>query len=110
MVFGHGHPDHTVNATLFPAARIHDHWAVYLGDRWLNRDADGAELGPSVRLLRAPGRTAVGFSTVVGSPGDVFVCSPCMVQGANGPLTILPCGHAEAPCTPAGNSCSPSPR
>jgi len=57
VVFSHHHPDHTVNAALFPAARIHDHWAVYVGDRWIDRDADGAELGPSVRLLRTPGHT-----------------------------------------------------
>ena len=58
VVFSHHHPDHTVNAALFPAARIHDHWAIYVGDRWIDRDADGAELGPSVRLLRTPGHTA----------------------------------------------------
>lgn len=34
VVFSHHHPDHTVNAALFPAARIHDHWAIYDGDRW----------------------------------------------------------------------------
>jgi glyoxylase-like metal-dependent hydrolase (beta-lactamase superfamily II) len=49
VVFSHHHPDHRVNAALFPAARIHDHWAVYAGDRWIDRDADGAELTPSVR-------------------------------------------------------------
>ena len=27
IVFSHHHPDHTVNAALFPGARIHDHWA-----------------------------------------------------------------------------------
>jgi len=58
VVFSHHHPDHTVNAALFPAARIHDHWAVYEGDRWIDRDADGAELAPAVRLLRTPGHTA----------------------------------------------------
>ena len=57
VVFSHHHPDHTVNAALFPAARIHDHWAVYAGDRWIDRDADGAELGPSVRLLRTRSRS-----------------------------------------------------
>jgi glyoxylase-like metal-dependent hydrolase (beta-lactamase superfamily II) len=31
VVFSHHHPDHTVNAALFPAARIHDHWAMYVG-------------------------------------------------------------------------------
>ena len=108
MVFNLHHPDHTVNAALFPAARIHDHWAVYLGDRWLNRDADGAELGPSVRLLRTPGHTAEDISTVVSTPGDVFACTHSW-WGANGPADDPP-APTPAPCTPAGNSCSPSPR
>ena len=75
VVFSHHHPDHTVNAALFPAARIHDHWAVYAGDRWLDRDADGAELAPSVRLLRTPGHTAQDISTVASTPDDVFACT-----------------------------------
>jgi glyoxylase-like metal-dependent hydrolase (beta-lactamase superfamily II) len=58
VVFSHHHPDHTVNAALFPNAKIHDHWAVYEGDRWLDRDAHGAVLAPSVRLLRTPGHTS----------------------------------------------------
>jgi glyoxylase-like metal-dependent hydrolase (beta-lactamase superfamily II) len=41
VVFSHHHPDRTVNAALFPAARIHDHWAMYVADRWVDRDADG---------------------------------------------------------------------
>ena len=75
VVFSHHHPDHTVNAALFPAARIHDHWAVYLGDQWIDRDAHGAELAPSVRLLRTPGHTAEDISTVASTPGDVVVCT-----------------------------------
>jgi len=75
VVFSHHHPDHTVNAALFPAARIHDHWAVYVGDRWIDRDAHGAELAPSVRLLRTPGHTAEDISTVVSTPADVVVCT-----------------------------------
>jgi glyoxylase-like metal-dependent hydrolase (beta-lactamase superfamily II) len=75
VVFSHHHPDHTVNAALFPAARIHDHWAVYVGDRWIDRDAHGAELAPSVRLLRTPGHTAEDISTVASTPGDVVACT-----------------------------------
>jgi len=75
VVFSHHHPDHTVNAALFPAARIHDHWAVYLGDQWIDRDAHGAELAPSVHLLRTPGHTAEDISTVASTPGDVVVCT-----------------------------------
>jgi glyoxylase-like metal-dependent hydrolase (beta-lactamase superfamily II) len=75
VVFSHHHPDHTVNAALFPAARIHDHWAMYVGDRWIDQDADGLELSPSVRLLRTPGHTAEDISTVASTPDDVYVCT-----------------------------------
>lgn len=75
VVFSHHHPDHTVNAALFPAARIHDHWAVYQADRWLERDAEGAALGPSVRLLRTPGHTGEDISTVASTPDDVYACT-----------------------------------
>jgi glyoxylase-like metal-dependent hydrolase (beta-lactamase superfamily II) len=84
VVFSHHHPDHTVNAALFPQARIHDHWAVYLGDRWLDRDADGAELAPSVRLLRTPGHTAQDISTVASSATEVYACTHAW-WGPDGP-------------------------
>ena len=75
VVFSHHHPDHTVNAALFPAARIHDHWAVYEGDRWVFRDADGVLLAPSVRLLRTPGHTAEDIATVASTPDGTYVCT-----------------------------------
>ena len=75
VVFSHHHPDHTVNAALFPAARIHDHWAIYQGDRWVDRDADGALLSPSVRLLRTPGHTAEDISTVASTADGVYACT-----------------------------------
>ena len=75
VVFSHHHPDHTVNAALFPAARIHDHWAVYEGDRWPDRDAHGAVLGPSVRRpLRTPGHTGEDISTVADGLAD-YACT-----------------------------------
>jgi glyoxylase-like metal-dependent hydrolase (beta-lactamase superfamily II) len=75
VVFSHHHPDHTVNAALFPNAKIHDHWAVYEGDRWLDRDAHGAVLAPSVRLLRTPGHTAEDISTVASTAEGVYACT-----------------------------------
>jgi glyoxylase-like metal-dependent hydrolase (beta-lactamase superfamily II) len=75
VVFSHHHPDHTVNAALFPNARIHDHWAVYQGDRWLDRDAHGAVLAPSVRLLRTPGHTSEDITTVASTADGVFACT-----------------------------------
>jgi glyoxylase-like metal-dependent hydrolase (beta-lactamase superfamily II) len=75
VVFSHHHPDHTVNAALFPNAKIHDHWAVYEGDRWLDRDAEGAVLAPSVRLLRTPGHTSEDISTVASTADGVYACT-----------------------------------
>jgi glyoxylase-like metal-dependent hydrolase (beta-lactamase superfamily II) len=75
VVFSHHHPDHTVNAALFPNARIHDHWAVYHGDRWTSREAEGYALSPSVRLLRTPGHTAQDISTVASAEDGVYVCT-----------------------------------
>lgn len=84
VVFSHHHPDHTVNAALFPAARIHDHWAVYDGDLWISRDAEGAELSPSIRLIATPGHTEQDISTVASTADGVFVCTHAW-WGADGP-------------------------
>src|SRR5215475_10566501 len=48
VVFSHHHPDHTLNAALFPRARFHDFWAIYQDDLWTDRPADGFNLSPSV--------------------------------------------------------------
>ena len=84
VVFSHHHPDHTVNAALFPAARIHDFWAVYDGDLWISRDAEGAELSPSIRLLSTPGHTDQDISTIASTPEGVYVCTHAW-WGADGP-------------------------
>jgi glyoxylase-like metal-dependent hydrolase (beta-lactamase superfamily II) len=64
VVFSHHHPDHTINAALFPAARYHDHWAIYENDTWTSRDAEGFELSPSIRLIRTPGHSAEDITTL----------------------------------------------
>jgi glyoxylase-like metal-dependent hydrolase (beta-lactamase superfamily II) len=84
VIFSHHHPDHTINAALFPAARIHDHWAIYDGDRWISRDADGAELSPSVRLLATPGHTPQDITTLAATPDGVHACTHAW-WGADGP-------------------------
>jgi hypothetical protein len=55
VVFSHHHPDHTVNAALFPRAVIHDHWASYDRDRWISREPGDFALSASVRLIATPG-------------------------------------------------------
>jgi len=75
IVFSHHHPDHTVNAALFPAARIHDHWAIYDGDLWISREADGYQLSPSVRLIATPGHTPEDITTLAATTGGVNACT-----------------------------------
>jgi glyoxylase-like metal-dependent hydrolase (beta-lactamase superfamily II) len=75
VVFSHHHPDHTVNAALFPAARIHDHWAIYDGDLWISREAEGYAISPSVRLLATPGHSAEDITTLAATPDGVYACT-----------------------------------
>ena len=71
VIFSHHHPDHTLNAALFPNARFHDHWAIYQGDSWESRSAEGYELSPSIRLIETPGHSPQDITTLVGTPDGV---------------------------------------
>jgi glyoxylase-like metal-dependent hydrolase (beta-lactamase superfamily II) len=71
VVFSHHHPDHTLNAALFPNARFHDHWAIYQGDRWRWRDAEGYQLTPAVKLIRTPGHTPQDITVLAGTAHGV---------------------------------------
>jgi glyoxylase-like metal-dependent hydrolase (beta-lactamase superfamily II) len=75
VVFSHHHPDHTLNAALFPRARFHDFWAIYSGDVWTDRPADGFELSPSVRLMTTPGHTAQDITTLVTTGHGLAACT-----------------------------------
>lgn len=75
VVFSHHHPDHTLNAALFTEARFHDHWAIYQDDLWIERDADGFELGPSVRLKATPGHSAEDITTLMEPDSDLVACA-----------------------------------
>lgn len=75
VVFSHHHPDHTLNAALFERARFHDFWAIYQGDMWTDRPADGFELSPSVRLMTTPGHTAQDITTLVTTDRGLAACT-----------------------------------
>jgi glyoxylase-like metal-dependent hydrolase (beta-lactamase superfamily II) len=75
VILSHHHPDHTINAALFPEAAVHDHWAVYRGDDWESRECEGAELSASVRLIRTPGHSAEDLSTLIGTPDGIAVAT-----------------------------------
>jgi glyoxylase-like metal-dependent hydrolase (beta-lactamase superfamily II) len=84
VIFSHHHPDHTLNAALFPDARFHDHWAIYSGDSWKERDADGFQLSPAVRLMRTPGHTAEDITTLADTD-DGLVAATHLWWNADGP-------------------------
>jgi glyoxylase-like metal-dependent hydrolase (beta-lactamase superfamily II) len=73
VIFSHHHPDHTLNAALFPAARFHDFWAIYQDDRWDHRDADGFQVSAAVRLMATPGHTAQDISTLADTDTGLIV-------------------------------------
>lgn len=97
VIFSHHHPDHTLNAALFPAARFHDHWAIYQGDRWESRPAEGYAVSPSIRLIETPGHTPQDLTTLVGTPEGIIACTH-LWWSAEGPpedprATDLPALH-----------------
>lgn len=73
VVFSHHHPDHTLHAALFARARFHDFQAIYLGDVWEDRPAEGFLVGPSTRLLETPGHTQQDVSTAVETADGLVV-------------------------------------
>jgi glyoxylase-like metal-dependent hydrolase (beta-lactamase superfamily II) len=75
VVFSHHHPDHTLHAALFERARFHDFWAIYEADTWTDRDADGFQLSPSVRLMTTPGHTAEDITTLVETSEGLVACT-----------------------------------
>jgi glyoxylase-like metal-dependent hydrolase (beta-lactamase superfamily II) len=71
VIFSHHHPDHVLHAALFPHARFHDHWAIYQGDSWKSRPAEGYDVSPSIRLIETPGHSPQDITTLVGTTEGV---------------------------------------
>lgn len=72
VIFSHHHPDHTLNAALFPNARFHDYWAIYKDDIWDSRPAEGFDVSPAIRLIETPGHTPQDITTLVGTNDGVI--------------------------------------
>jgi glyoxylase-like metal-dependent hydrolase (beta-lactamase superfamily II) len=75
VVLSHHHPDHTWHLALFPAAQVHDVWAVYRGDQWDDQPAEGRRISPNVRLAETPGHTPQDVSTLVETADGLVVCT-----------------------------------
>ncbi len=85
VVFSHHHPDHTLNAALFPNARFHDHWAIYRDDEWDSRPAEGFHLSESVWLMETPGHTMQDITTAALTEAGLVVCTH-LWWSAEGPV------------------------
>ncbi|MFJ5780193.1 MBL fold metallo-hydrolase [Streptomyces sp. NPDC093094] len=92
VVLSHHHPDNTMNVGLFGRARVHDHKAVYRADQWLDRDAEGHELTPSLRLIRTPGHSPEDITLLAGTEQGVVAFV--------GDLWWRPDGPVEDPVAP----------
>lgn len=92
VVLSHHHPDNTMNVGLFGQARVHDHKAEYLHDQWTDRDAEGYELTPSLRLIRTPGHSPEDITLLAGTEDGVVAFV--------GDLWWRPDGPAEDPVAP----------
>jgi glyoxylase-like metal-dependent hydrolase (beta-lactamase superfamily II) len=72
VTFSHHHPDHTMNAALFPNAEVIDFWARYRNDLWLDHDGDGWNIAPNVQLWLTPGHTEEDMSLIVRADDAVY--------------------------------------
>ena len=72
VTFSHHHPDHTMNAALFPNAEVIDFWARYRNDLWLDHPGDGWNITPNVQLWLTPGHTEEDLSLIVHADDAVY--------------------------------------
>lgn len=75
VIFSHHHPDHTLHAALFPHARFHDQWAIYKGDVWTSRPAEGYAVSPSILLIETPGHSPQDITTLAGTSSGIVAFS-----------------------------------
>ena len=64
VFISHHHPDHTINAALFPNATVVDFGSAYKNDLWSDR-GENFEIAPGIRVIRTPGHTNEDASLVV---------------------------------------------
>ena len=85
VLLTHHHPDHTLNAALFPDADVVDAWATYRGDLWLDHQGDGYQPTPHVRLMATPGHSAQDVTWLVETDAEVMACTHAWGLAASQP-------------------------
>jgi len=73
VVLSHHHLDHTFHVALFERAQVHDYHAIYRGDQWTSRPAEGYRVAPHVLLLETPGHTREDMSVAVSTSDGLCV-------------------------------------
>ncbi len=109
VVLSHHHPDNTMNVGLFGRARVHDHKVEYRGDQWRNRDAEGYELTPSLRLIRTPGQSTEGTSRCSRGRTRAWWPSPVTCGGTPRARRTTRSPRTARSCAPPGSGSSRPP-
>lgn len=86
VFLSHHHPDHAMNAALFPNAEVVDFWARYRADEWLDHDGDGHLLAPNAELWRTPGHTEEDATLVVRADDAVYALTHLWWRGDRTPV------------------------
>ena len=90
VVLTHHHPDHTLNAGLFPMALTHDHWATYQGDRWEDHARHVFQVSSSILMAATPGHTPQDVTVLAGTDlpdrGRLIVALTHLWWRADGPV------------------------
>ena len=75
VVLTHHHPDHGVNAAIFPNAEVVDFWARYRGDQWLDHEGDGYPVSENTRLILTPGHTGEDATLLIDTDSGTVACT-----------------------------------
>lgn len=71
----HHHPDHAMNAALFPKAKVVDFWAEYHGADWTDHQGHGHNISPHVTMILTPGHTNEDATLLVQTDEGVVACT-----------------------------------
>ena len=71
----HHHPDHAMNAALFPHAAVVDFWASYRDAEWTDHEGDGHRLSEHVTMILTPGHTNEDATLLAVTADGVVACT-----------------------------------
>jgi glyoxylase-like metal-dependent hydrolase (beta-lactamase superfamily II) len=75
VVVTHHHPDHAMNAGIFPNAELVDAWARYRGDQWLDHGGDGHRVSQNSWIILTPGHTKEDLTFMAETDEGVVACT-----------------------------------